>query len=165
MLEVTTTQKFKVLMVCLGNICRSPLAEGILKTKISLLGINYIEVASAGTDDYHLGSSPDGRSVAIANEFNVDISNQKSRHFKVTDFDEFDLIYVMDKSNYSDVLALARNKNDKQKVKLILNELYPKQDKEVPDPYYGGDKGFENVYKMLDKACESLLTKLILINE
>ena len=148
----------RVLMVCLGNICRSPLAEGILKIKSSHLSI---QVDSAGTSNYHIGSPPDPRSVDIAMKYGIDISNQKGRQFTVNDFDAFDFIYAMDGSNYKNILALARNENDKKKVDLILNLSHPNQNKDVPDPYYGGDKGFENVYKMLDQACDRLIDKLI----
>lgn len=144
-------------MVCLGNICRSPLAEGILKSKVySFKTI----VDSAGTGAYHNGERPDKRSIAIAKENNIDITQQKARKFTVADFDEFDCIYVMDTSNYENVIALARDENDISKVKLILNEVFPEEDLEVPDPYYGGAFGFKNVYKMLDEACEIIAKKI-----
>lgn len=144
-------------MVCLGNICRSPLAEGILKSKLPSQTF-YID--SAGTGDYHIGKSPDARSVAVAKKFGIDISKLKARQFQVTDFDAFDFIFVMDESNYRNVLSLARNSQDKDKVHFILNETYPSEDRNVPDPYYGGHEGFENVYKMLDNACSTLAKKL-----
>jgi len=144
-------------MVCLGNICRSPLAEGILKSKVNK---NTVFVDSAGTSDYHTGESPDERAIAIAKENKVDITQQKSRKFILEDFDIYDVIYVMDKSNYSNVLVLARNNEDKQKVKLILNEAYPNKDRDVPDPYYIGGKGFVDVYKILDMACSVIASKL-----
>ena len=144
-------------MVCLGNICRSPLAEGILKSKV----FDYkTDVDSAGTAGYHIGEKPDKRSIAIAKQNNIDISNQKSRKFVIEDFDEFDYIYVMDSSNYDDVIELARNENDKAKVILILNEVLPDENLDVPDPYFGGDFGFKNVYKMLDEACEIIAKKI-----
>lgn len=143
-------------MVCLGNICRSPLAEGILKSKLS----NTFTVDSAGTANYHVGSSPDKRSIATARKNGLNISNLKSRQFKVSDFDLFDLIYVMDESNFENVIKLARNDNDISKVKMILNEVYPNQNYDVPDPYYGGNDGFENIYKMLDEACTIIAENL-----
>lgn len=146
----------KILMVCLGNICRSPLAEGILKSKLSKEFI----VDSAGTANYHHGSSPDKRSVAVAKKYGLDISNLKARQFEVSDFDTFDLIYVMDQSNFQNVVKLARNPEDMSKVKMILNEVYPNKDYEVPDPYYGGDNGFENVYQMLNEACDNISKQL-----
>lgn len=147
----------RVLMVCLGNICRSPLAEGILKSKVNSYTIF---VDSAGTGNYHIGGLPDKRSIAVAEKYHIDITDQRCRQFKVADFDDFDLIYVMDNSNKRDVLALARNENDKAKVKMILNEVFPNENVDVPDPYYGGEFGFENVYKLLDKACTVITEKL-----
>ena len=147
----------KVLMVCLGNICRSPLAEGILKSKVYL---HKTFIDSAGTGDYHVGEKPDPRSISIANIHGIDITNQKARQFSVKDFDNFDLIYVMDQSNYENVIALARNEDDKSKVKMILNEVFPEEDLDVPDPYTGGDFGFKNVYNMLDQACDVIAEKL-----
>ena len=144
-------------MVCLGNICRSPLAEGILKSKLSS---NSYVVDSAGTANYHAGNTPDKRSIAVAKKYGLDISNLKGRQFEVSDFDVFDFIYVMDDSNYNNVISLARNETDISKVKFILNEVYPNQNDNVPDPYYGGNDGFENVYKMLDEACDIIAENL-----
>lgn len=146
----------KILMVCLGNICRSPLAEGILKSKIP----NSFFVDSAGTANYHSGSSPDKRSIAVGRKYGLDISNLKGRQFNVSDFDTFDLIYVMDTSNYKNVIKRARNEDDVAKVKFVLNEVYPNQNFDVPDPYYGGDSGFENVYNMLEEACDIIAKNL-----
>lgn len=143
-------------MVCLGNICRSPLAEGIMRSKLSE---DFI-VDSAGTGGWHAGELPDKRSVATAKSKDLDITNQRARQFKINDFDTFDHIFVMDNSNYKDVLALAPNEEAKSKVKLILNEIFPGENVEVPDPYYGGQDGFENVYNMLDKACDEIARKL-----
>ena len=144
-------------MVCLGNICRSPLAEGILKSKLPKE--NYI-VESAGTANYHIGEMPDNRSIEIAQKNNINIANQRGRQFKSSDFDFYDLIFVMDKSNYDNVIRLARNEKDMRKVSLILNELYPNENMDVPDPYYGGNDGFEHVFKLLDNACEIIANKL-----
>ena len=146
----------KILMVCLGNICRSPLAEGILKSKLS----NAYIVDSAGTANYHTGNAPDKRSIAVANKYGLDISNLKGRQFVVSDFDTFDMIYVMDESNYQNVLRLARDAKDISKVSLILNEVHPNMNFEVPDPYYGGDHGFETMYHMLDEACDIIAQKI-----
>lgn len=147
----------KILMVCLGNICRSPLAEGIMADKVKGLGIS---VDSAGTASYHVDEAPDIRSIKIARKKGINISNLRGRQFQVSDFDKFDKIYVMDDSNYQNVTAMARNEEDKTKVDFILNESNPDQNLEVPDPYYGGDMGFENVYNMLDEATEIILTKI-----
>jgi protein-tyrosine phosphatase len=140
----------RILMVCLGNICRSPLAEGILKSKVNN---NLFFVDSAGTAAYHVGKLPDERSIDVARNYGVDITHQKARKFTVKDFDAFDVIYVMDASNYQNVMLVARNNRDVQKVKMILNETHPDKNASVPDPYYGGSTGFENVYKMLEEAC------------
>ena len=145
-------------MVCLGNICRSPLAEGILKSKVDP---QKVFVDSAGTSNYHVGDAPDPRSVSIAHLRKLDITSQRGRQFKTSDFDEFDHIYVMDMANYHDVLALARDEEDRKKVSLILDEIFPGENVEVPDPYYGGSDGFGNVYDMLDQACEQIARKYI----
>ncbi|MBV1887709.1 MAG: low molecular weight phosphotyrosine protein phosphatase [Urechidicola sp.] len=144
-------------MVCLGNICRSPLAEGILRSKNFLKNI---EVDSAGTANYHVGNRPDKRSIGVAAKYDIDISNLSGRQFSVKDFDEFDLIYAMDNSNYKNILSLARDDADGQKVSLILNEVFPNENLDVPDPYFGGNHGFETVYKMLDQACDVIANKL-----
>ncbi|WP_236778438.1 low molecular weight protein-tyrosine-phosphatase [Pseudalgibacter alginicilyticus] len=148
----------RILMVCLGNICRSPLAEGILKSKLPK---DKFIIDSAGTANYHTGNPPDERSIEVAKKHGLNISNLKGRQFNVSDFEKFDLIYVMDTSNYNNVIKLAKNNDDIAKVKFILNEIYPNQNYDVPDPYYGGNKGFENVYRMLDEACEIISKKLI----
>ena len=146
----------RILMVCLGNICRSPMAEGIMRAKLEKHGLHDITVDSAGTSDYHTGENPDPRATKKARSYKVDISNLKARQFTVQDFDDFDSIYAMDSSNFSDITALARNEKDKEKVKLILNVTNEGKNLSVPDPYFGGDEGFENVFLMLDKACETI---------
>jgi protein-tyrosine phosphatase len=148
----------KILMVCLGNICRSPLAEGILQSK---LPAGDFIVDSAGTGNWHAGQGPDKRSVATAKERGLDISCQIARQIKVSDFTEFDHIYVMDSSNLRDVQKLAPNASAKAKVKLMMDEIYPGENIDVPDPYYGGPEGFDNVYDMLDEACEIVAGKLL----
>lgn len=144
-------------MVCLGNICRSPLAQGVLESKVDS---SNVQVDSAGTANYHVGEGPDPRSVATASKYGIDISRQRGRQFVVEDFDRFDHIYVMDVSNYNNVLRLARSEEDEQKVKLILNEVFPGEDREVPDPYYGGDQGFENVYQLLSEASDRIIERI-----
>jgi len=143
-------------MVCLGNICRSPLAEGILKSKVDS---DSVFVDSAGTAGYHVGNPPDKRSIVVAQKYGLDINNQKCRKFSRQDFSEFDYIYVMDRSNFSDIAALASNQEEANKVKLLLSEV-ELGIKEVPDPYYSGEDGFENVYQMIDRACEEIAKKL-----
>lgn len=145
-------------MVCLGNICRSPLAEGILASKLPK---EKFLVDSAGTGSWHIGRAPDNRSIATAKKNGLNITNQKGRQFKKSDFDTFDYIYVMDNNNYSDVIDLAKNETQKNKVQLILNEIFPNENVDVPDPYYGLANGFDTVYKMLDEACEIIAHKLI----
>jgi protein-tyrosine phosphatase len=146
----------KVLMVCLGNICRSPLAEGILKSKVDP---TKIQVASAGTAGYHVGNPPDPRSIKVAKDNGLDISDQRCRKFTVSDFDTFDLIYAMDKSNYGNIIGLARNKKDTEIVRLLLSEINL-DNKEVPDPYYDSKDGFKKVYHMIDQACEVIAARL-----
>ena len=149
-------------MVCLGNICRSPLAEGILKSKVDP---QKVEVDSAATSNYHIGHSPDERSVAVAQKNDLDITYQRGRQFSQEDFDRFDKIYVMDMSNYRDVMALAENEEQRQKVSLILDEIFPGENVEVPDPYQGGPEGFHRVYEMLEEACKVIAKKLESENE
>lgn len=144
-------------MVCLGNICRSPLAEGILKSKVDP---SSVFVDSAGTGGWHIGELPDARSIQIARMNQIDISDQRCRKFKASDFDDFDFIYVMDQANRSDVLALAETEIHRKKVKMILKAATGGHIMEVPDPYYGGDKGFEDVFELLDEACEHIAKSL-----
>lgn len=136
-----------ILMVCLGNICRSPLAEGIMRSK---LGKEYF-VDSAGTGSWHVGQAPDKRSIAVAKKYGIEISHLRARQFQVKDFDEFDYILAMDSSNYRDILSLARSEEDRMKVRLILH------DQDVPDPYYGGEDGFELVYQLLVEAVDDFI--------
>lgn len=147
----------KILMVCLGNICRSPLAEGILKSKINT---DTVFVDSAGTGAWHAGELPDKRSIVVAKKYGIDLTTQRARQFSLDDFSVFDCIYVMDKSNYENVCRLAPNDEAKKKVQLILNEYHLDKNMEVPDPYYGGDNGFDDVYNMLNEACEKIKIKL-----
>jgi protein-tyrosine phosphatase len=148
----------KILMVCLGNICRSPLAEGILASKLPK---DKFIVDSAGTGSWHIGRAPDNRSIATARKNGLNISGQKGRQFQKSDFETFDYIFVMDYSNYRDVTHLSENENQKNKVQLILDALYPNENVDVPDPYYGMENGFDMVYEMLDEACDIIAEKLI----
>lgn len=149
-----------ILMVCLGNICRSPLAQGIMEKKIKTHDVKNTTVDSAGTAAYHVGEKPDLRSIETAKKHGIDITNQQARQFIADDFKKFDKIYVMDNSNLSNVAALARNEKDLKKVELILNTVFPGEEASVPDPYYGGKDGFENVYQLLDTACEKIVASL-----
>ena len=148
----------KILMVCLGNICRSPLAEGILASKLPK---GKFTVDSAGTGSWHIGRQPDERSIAVAKKNKINISTQKGRQFSVADFDAFDYIYVMDSSNYNNVVELAKTQDHRDKVQMILNDLFPNENVDVPDPYFGLPNGFEIVYNMLDEVCEVISKKLI----
>ena len=145
-------------MVCLGNICRSPLAEGILQSK---LNTKDFMIDSAGTSDWHQGKQPDKRSIHIAKKYGIDISGQRARQFRLQDFEDFHHIYVMDNSNYKDIIALAPNDLAKGKVSLIMNAVFENENVDVPDPYYGMEGGFENVYKMLDEACNCIVRQLV----
>ena len=151
-------------MVCLGNICRSPLAQGILedlayKNKLTL------HVDSCGTSGWHVGNAPDQRSIEIAEKHHIDISSQRARKFNTNDFKCFDKIYVMDTSNYTNVIRLCSNKKEAEKVELILKNINQKEEWSVPDPYYGGKNGFKNVYKLLYSACEEIIKKIPLDHE
>ena len=148
--------KTKVLMVCLGNICRSPLAKGILE---SLVDKEKVEVDSAGTGDYHIGSLPDKRSIDVAKKNGLDITHQRGRQFTADDLEHFDFILAMDNYNYEDIIALASTEEAKNKVELILNYAIPGENLDVPDPYFGGLSGFDDVYDMLMKACRNFVDK------
>ncbi len=148
----------KILMVCLGNICRSPLAEGILQHKANEAGLGWV-VDSAGTANYHVGEPAHPLSQKVAKFNGVDISNERCRQFKKEDMLAFDRIYVMDNSNYADVKRASRHLWDETKTDLILNELYPGEDREVPDPWYGNEAGYHEVFEMLDKACTKIIDK------
>jgi len=147
----------KILMVCLGNICRSPLAHGILESK---LPSDQFYIDSAGTANYHVGDPPDRRSITVAKSHGIDISHQRGQQFKASFFDVYDYIYVMDEYNYEDVIRLARTEQDRLKIKLILEEDSSAKLKHVPDPYYGDETGFEYVFSVLDQVCDKIAKKL-----
>jgi protein-tyrosine phosphatase len=150
----------KILFVCLGNICRSPLADGILRRKLNELKID-VEVDSCGTIGNHVGEKPDSRMIATAKNRGTDLSFLRARKFSKSDFQDFDHIFVMDKSNFQDVLSLANSEEEKSKVKMILNEVQENENLEVPDPYYGGQAGFEHVYDLLNEATDCIIEKYI----
>jgi len=146
-------------MVCLGNICRSPLAEGILAHKSRQAGLNW-SLDSAGTNNgYHLGEAPHHLSQKVARLHAIDISHQRARNFTAEDFERFDKIYAMSKDVLEDIKSIAKKKFDARKTDLLLNELYPGKNMDVPDPWYGPEPGFHEVYKMLDKACDKIIEK------
>jgi len=146
-----------ILMVCLGNICRSPLAEGLMRAK---LNFTKFKVDSAGTGSGHKGEAPDKRSMDIAQKNKLDISQQRSRQLVQEDLEEFDYIYVMDESNLDDVKALATTEEQRLKIKKILEVPFPGEGLDVPDPYYGGSQGFVNIYRMLDQATDAIAKEL-----
>jgi protein-tyrosine phosphatase len=146
----------KVLMVCLGNICRSPIAEGVLRHKADQQGLDY-EVDSAGTAAYHIGEQPDPRMQVTAQNHGIDISGQQARQFSFEDFEDFDIIYAMDQSNYHNILSMADTDEQKAKVKMLLNEYKPGSDMSVPDPWYGGVDGFEEVFQLVEAACDNII--------
>lgn len=137
----------KILMVCLGNICRSPLAEGIMRSKLG----DRILIDSAGTGDWHAGEHPDKRAITAAKNHGVDISKLRARQVKASDLDEFDLIFAMDESNYLNLQAMTSNPDQKSKIKMILG------DSNVPDPYWGDAADFENVFRLLDAAIDGVI--------
>ncbi len=139
----------KILMVCLGNICRSPLAHGVMEHLVQQQDLNW-EIDSAGTGNWHIGEQPDMRSMAIARKYGIDISKQICRQFDISDFENFDQILVMDYSNLSDVKSMAKNEEDQIKISLFLKDAI------VPDPYHDDDQ-FDQVYQMIEKRCQELL--------
>jgi protein-tyrosine phosphatase len=148
----------KILMVCLGNICRSPLAEGILTDKALKAGLNWT-VESAGTNSYHIGDPPHHLSQKVAKLNGIDICQQRARRFVAEDFDRYDKIYALAGDVMNDIGYIAKNKFDGAKADLLMNELYPGRDMDVPDPYYGGESGYHEVYEMLDKVCDAIIRK------
>lgn len=150
-------------MVCLGNICRSPLAEGILQEKAGQYNLDW-EIDSAGTGSWHVGQSPDSRSVSIARKYGLDISKQRARQIKPADLNYFDRIYAMDQSNLQNILKLANSEEQREKVRLILEEVEGNSGKQVPDPYWDND-GFDQVYSMLDEACDQIVAASLQLND
>lgn len=149
----------KILMVCLGNICRSPIADGLLRQKVNEQNLA-VEVDSAGTIGLHAGSAPDSRMITTAKNRGTDISFLKARQFTAADFEQFDVIFAMDKNNKRDILSLAKTAKDKQKVHLLLSEISNQEEANVPDPYYGTSKDFEHLYDLVDKATNTIIQKI-----
>jgi len=153
----------KILMVCLGNICRSPLAEGILQHKADMAGLKW-KVDSAGTANYHVGEPPHKLSQKVARMNGLNISQQCCRQFKKDDMLAFDKIYVMDSENYIDVRRISGELWDKEKTDLLLNELYPGKNMGVPDPWYGNEDGYHKVFKLISDACDMIIEKYSILN-
>lgn len=151
----------KILMVCLGNICRSPLAEGILREKAAGNGLNWI-IDSAGTNGYHTGEAPHPLSQKVAKLHGIDISHQRARRFMKTDFDKYDLIYAMADDVQDEMKKIADEKYDSRKVDLLLNELYAGKNMDVPDPWYGPEPGYHEVFELINRACEALIEKYMI---
>lgn len=150
--------RMKILMVCLGNICRSPMAEGILQQKAFDAGLNW-SVESAGTNGYHTGEAPHHLSQKVAKLNGIDISHQRSRNFVADDFEIYDKIYALAADVLSDIRYIARKKFNPAKVDLLMNELYPGKNLDVPDPWYGPEPGYHQVFKMLDEVCNNIIEK------
>lgn len=150
--------RMKILMVCLGNICRSPLAQGVLEHKAQVAGLDW-EIDSAGTGNWHVGEAPHHLSQKVAKLNGVDICRQQARQFRKTDILAFDRIYVMDKNNYNDVQRMCGDLWDPAKVELFLNELYPGENRDVPDPWFGEEAGYHDVYAMIEKTCDRIIRK------
>jgi len=148
----------KILMVCLGNICRSPLAEGILKHKVKAAGLNW-QIDSAGTNGYHIGEAPHRLSQKVAKLNGIDICDQKARQFSKEDFNSYDKIYALADDVVDEIKWIAKEKYDPKKVDLLLNELHPGQNLSVPDPWYGPEPGYHEVYKLIEAACDAIIKK------
>ena len=145
-------------MVCLGNICRSPLAEGILQDKAFKSGLTWC-VESAGTNSYHIGEPPHPLSQKVARINGIDISKQRARRFTANDFDMYDKIYALAEDVLNDILVIAKNKFDASKIDLLMNELYPGKNMDVPDPWYGPEQGYHEVFSLIDKVCDKIVKK------
>jgi protein-tyrosine phosphatase len=156
--ELTIFAAMRILMVCLGNICRIPLAEGILQEKVKKAGLDWV-VDSAGTNHYHTGDAPHPLSQKIALINGIDISQQRARRFTTEDLTQFDKIYALAGDVLNDIQRITGNKFDSAKVDLLLNEQYPGKNLDVPDPYYGGEPDFHEVYELLDEVCDQLILK------
>ena len=155
---MSNTIKISVLFVCMGNICRSPTAEGVFRHVVKQAGMqDKVMIDSAGTHAYHIGESPDKRSQAKAKEQGVDLSKQRARKALAEDFEHFDYIIAMDRSNYEDLKRLISNQEQAQKLSLFMDYADNWNNTEVPDPYYGGSNGFQEVFDMVTSASEGLL--------
>lgn len=153
----------KILMVCLGNICRSPLAEAVLQQKAIEAGLDWA-VESAGTNSYHIGEPPHPLSQKVATMNGIDISSQRARRFIAADIEAYDKVYALAGDVLDDIRSISKNKFDASKVDLLMNELHPGKDMDVPDPYYGPEKGYHEVYDMIDEVCNVIVEKYSVLN-
>ena len=154
----------KILMVCLGNICRSPLAEGILQDKAFKAGLTW-SVESAGTNSYHIGEPPHPLSQKVARMHGIDISKQRARRFVAEDFEEYDKIYALAEDVMDDIHRIAGKKFDATKIDLLMNELYPGKNMGVPDPYYGTEADYHKAFKMINEVCDAIIEKYSIVNK
>jgi protein-tyrosine phosphatase len=150
----------KILMVCLGNICRSPMAEGILQQRAWQAGLNW-SVESAGTNGFHTGEPPHRLSQKVSRTNGIDISGQRSRQFRADDFEKYDLIYAMAWDVLEEIRLISGRKYEPEKVELLMNILHPGQDIDVPDPWYGTEPGYHEVFAMMDDDCRALVSRHI----
>jgi protein-tyrosine phosphatase len=157
-IKILTFAPMKILMVCLGNICRSPLAEGILQEKVLNAGLHW-NIESAGTNGYHTGEAPHLLSQKIAKQHGIDICNQRARRFAAEDFERFDKIYALAEDVLYEIKRIAKKKFDESKIDLLMNELYPGKDMDVPDPWSGPEEGYHEAYKLIESACEKIIQK------
>lgn len=148
----------RILMVCLGNICRSPIAEGLMRYKIEQHGLDW-QVDSAGTESYHVGEPPHRSSQKVCFANGIDISSQRARRFTKKDFDRFDKIYAMAKDVYNEIAEIGGVGADMSKVMLFVNELHPGSNQSVPDPWYGTEDGYLPVYELIDQTCNAIVEK------
>jgi protein-tyrosine phosphatase len=150
----------KILMVCLGNICRSPLAEGILQDKVKQAGLDWT-VDSAGTNGYHIGEPPHRLSQKVAKQHGIDISGLRARRFTAEDFSRFDKIYALAEDVIDEMKRIAKKEYNSSKTDLLMNELYPGRNMDIPDPWYGPEPGYHEVYAMIDKACDAIIRRAV----
>ncbi len=153
-----TLGSMRILMVCLGNICRSPIAEGLMRYKIQQHGLDWM-VDSAGTESYHIGEAPHKYSQKVCLAHGIDISAQKARKFSTKDFERFDKIYAMATDVYNEIAAIGGHVADMSKVALFVNELYPASNQSVPDPWYGNEDGYQPVFELINQTCDAIIAK------
>lgn len=150
----------RILFVCKGNICRSPLAHGLLDKKVAVAGLPWI-IDSAGTGHWHVGKLPDARSIRQGLKYGLDITYQRARQFEIEDFDNFDQIYVMDRLNMKVLQSLSRSVSDMDKVQLIMDIMHPGNEVVVPDPFHNGQENFQKVYEVLDMVTDKIVADAV----